>query len=61
MSNYITVREYAKQKGVTERTVYRWLTTGDILVKKIKGILHVKVGSESERGDDLILTSSVSE
>lgn len=56
MSKYITVSEYAKQQKVTERTVYRWVKNGDVSSKKMKGVLHIKVGEEQAREDDIILT-----
>ncbi len=56
MSKYITIKEYAQQQGVTERTVYRWVTNNDIEVKKVKGVLHVKIDGESDDKDELILT-----
>jgi excisionase family DNA binding protein len=56
MSKYVTIKEYAQQQGVTERTVYRWVTNNEIEVKKIKGILHVKVDEESSDEVELILT-----
>jgi excisionase family DNA binding protein len=56
MSKYITIKEYAQQQGVTERTVYRWVTNNDIEVKKVKGVLHVKIDGESDDKDELIFT-----
>lgn len=56
MSKYITIKEYAQQQGVTERTVYRWVKNNDIEVKKVKGVLHVKIDGESDDKDELILT-----
>ena len=56
MSKYITIKEYAQQKDVTERTVYRWVKNNDIEVKRVKGILHVKIDDEGTDTDELILT-----
>jgi len=54
MSNYIKVSEYAQEKGVTPRTIYRWSQKGDIEVKEIDGVLHVKVDNESNGDNDII-------
>jgi hypothetical protein len=56
MSNYVKVSEYAKQKGVTTRTVYRWSQKGDIEVEDINGVLHVKLDDESDNDNDIIST-----
>ena len=56
MSNYITVKEYAQQKGVTTRTVYRWSQKGAIEVKEINGVLHVKLDENSVDDSDIIST-----
>ena len=56
MSNYITVKEYAEQKDVTTRTVYRWSQKGDIEVKEINGVLHVKLDENSVDDSDIIST-----
>ncbi len=41
MSEYVTVQEYAQIKGVSDRTVYRWIKSGDIRVQEINGRLHI--------------------
>lgn len=46
MSEYVSVQEYAEFKGVTDRTVYRWIKSGDVDVKEIDGKLHVKVDEQ---------------
>lgn len=56
MSNFIKVSEYAKQKGITTRTVYRWSQKGVIDVKEINGVLHVKVDDDNENSNDIIST-----
>lgn len=58
MSEYVTIQEYAQIKGVSDRTVYRWLKSGDIEVQEIKGRLHLKVDYDS---DDTIDTKSDNE
>jgi predicted site-specific integrase-resolvase len=58
MSKYVTIQEYAQIKGVTDRTVYRWIKSGDIEVQDINGRLHIKVDYDS---DDTIDTNSDNE
>lgn len=53
MSNYVKVSEYAKQQGVTTRTVYRWSQKGSIEVEEINGVLHVKLDDESDNDNDI--------
>lgn len=56
MTKYKTVKEYAKEQGISPKTVYRWLKNNDIEGKKIKGIWRVKVGNNSTNNSELILT-----
>jgi hypothetical protein len=58
MSEYVTVQEDAQIKGVTDRTVYRWIKSGDIEVQELNGRLHLKVDYDS---DDTIDTKSDNE
>jgi len=55
MSEYVTVQEYAEIKGVSDRTVYRWIKSGDVDVKEIDAKLHVKV----DKQDDSIIDKDV--
>jgi len=48
MTEYTKVPEYAKIKGVHERTVYRWIEKGDINARTIDGVLHVEVDSDGD-------------
>ena len=63
MSDYVNVSEYAKIKGVHERTVYRWIENGDILAEKITGKWYVKADGDSENGNgkDVIIANLMSE
>ena len=56
MANYVKVSEYATQRGVTTRTVYRWSRKGDIEVEEINGVLHVKLDDNSDNENDIIST-----
>ena len=47
MPEYIKVPEYAKIKGVHERTIYRWIKNSDINARTIDGVLHVEVDDNS--------------
>jgi len=48
MAKYVKVLEYASQKGIHERTVYRRIANNEVVSKKIKGVLHVKVDEETK-------------
>ena len=58
MSEYVTIQEYAQIKGVSDRTVYRWIKSGDIIVQEIDGRSHIKVDYDS---DDTVDNKSDSE
>jgi len=42
MAEYIPVQEYADMKGVSERTVYRWVKNGDVDVRELDGKTHIR-------------------
>jgi len=54
MSEYLKVPEFAKIKNVHERTVYRWIKTGDINARTIDGVLHVELDDNSNNDSDIV-------
>jgi len=38
-SKYKTVKDYAKDKSITEKTIYNWIKNGKIPKDKIKKVL----------------------
>jgi len=48
------VPEYAKIKGVHERTVYRWIEKGDINARTVDGVLHVEVDEDGDNDNDIV-------
>ena len=57
MTEYVTVQEYAQIKGVSDRTVYRWIKSGDINVQEINGRSHIIVDHDGDNAVDKTINS----
>jgi excisionase family DNA binding protein len=52
MSEYLTIQEYAQLKGVSDRTIYRWIKSGDIKFQEINNRLHIKLDTDNDNPID---------